>query len=169
MSLKILRMKCPTYQFNNELDLEKVAKDIDNILINNFRNQSVVLRGIQSEKHDLPKEQLIQQIISTGSDHHDSDNSNDVKVSDKQIDLFGLTCKISGSITLPILEGFHKWKPKSLEQPQRRVDIWMIYDITQLENIEYTHGFYGVKTRDGYVFKYPENQKNALLGILVID
>lgn len=169
MSVKIVHTACPAYQFNSKLDLDRVSSAIDNILINNFHNQDVVLRGIQSGKHKIAKDKLVELITDTGSDYNDLDNCNRVKVSDKRIDLFGLACKIAAPITLSILEGFHKWKPKSLERPQLKVDIWMIYDAHQLANIEYTHGHYGVRANDGYIFRKPENKKDALLGILVID
>jgi len=68
-----------------------------------------------------------------------------------------------------VLEGFHKWKPKALEKPQRRVDIWMIYDADQLKNIEYTHRHYGVKVKDGFMFNEPSSKKDALLGLIVIE
>lgn len=72
-------------------------------------------------------------------------------------------------MSLSILEGFHKWKPRCLEKPQTRADIWMIYDTTKLENIEYNHSYYNVKASDGYVFKDKSNAVDSLLGILVID
>jgi hypothetical protein len=57
----------------------------------------------------------------------------------------------------------------SLERPQLRVDIWMIYDANQLENVEYNHSYYNVKARDGYLFKNPNSKPDALLGVFVIN
>jgi len=168
MSIKPKYIACQDYRFSNNLNLNKVASNIDSVLLENFRGQNIVLRGIQSEKHNLPKDELIQLIVETGSDRYDLDNSNEVKVSDKDIDLFGLACKVIAPITLPILEGFHKYKPKSLERPQYRVDIWMIYDASKLENVEYSHSYYDAKARDGYVFKNPQKKTEALLGLIVI-
>jgi len=161
-------MDCPAYRFDTKPDLKKISNDIDDMLINNFHGQDIVLRGIQSEKHNLPKDELIKLIIETGSDRYDLYNPGEIKISNKHIDLFGLACKVVASITLPILEGFHKYKPKSLERPQYRVDIWMIYDANRLKNVEYNHSYYNVKACDGYVFKNPKNKKDALLGVLVI-
>jgi hypothetical protein len=159
---------CADYQFDN-LDLNKVSKCIDDVLIEKFANQKVVIRGIQSEKHELPKDQLVQQIINIGSDRYAQESKNKVKVNDRPIDLFGYACVAKSPMTLSVLEGFHKWKPMCLERPQRRVDIWMAYDADQLENIEYNHGYYGVKAKDGYLFKNQNEKQNALLGVLVID
>lgn len=166
--MKTIHISCSEYQFEN-LDLDNVSKCIDNALIENFADKNIVLRGIQSKQHSLPKDQLINQILKTGSDRNDSDSINEVKVNDRHIDTFGLACVVKSPITLPILEGFHKFKPKSLERPQLQLDIWMIYDAKKLTNVEYFHGHYKVMASDGYVFKDPANKPDSLLGILVID
>jgi len=169
MNTKIIYINCPEYQFNKHLDLDKVSSDIDNVLISNFNNKNVILRGIQSEKHILSKKELIEIILKTGTDRYGLDNINEVIVSHDHIDLFGFACKIVAPITLPILEGFHKWKPKSLERPQCKVDIWMVYDAKKLKNVEYDHSYYNVKANDGYIFIKPKDKVDALLGVLVIE
>lgn len=168
--IKPILLSCPCYEFSGELDLKKVSQCIDNTLVNKFEGKKVVIRGIQSKKHTLPKEKLIQQIVQTGSDRYASTGKHEVRVSKDPIDLFGYGCIIKKSpIVLPTLEGFHKWKPKSLERPQLKLDIWMIYDASQLENIEYFHSYYGVKAKDGYIFKNPKDKTSALLGVVVIQ
>lgn len=168
MNTIVKHISCPYYQFDN-LDLDKVSQCIDSALIDLFANKKIVIRGIQSEKHNLPKEQLIQQIINTGSDRYGSENKNEVKVSDRPIDLFGFACVAKSPMTLSVLEGFHKWKPMCLERPKRKVDIWMVYDASQLNNVEYNHSYYNVKAKDGYTFKDPLNKQKSLLGVFVID
>ncbi|MEI6850690.1 MAG: hypothetical protein WCK26_01855 [Candidatus Saccharibacteria bacterium] len=168
MSTKIIRISCSDYKFDN-LNLEKVSKFIDDVLVDNFSGKDVVLRAIQSEKHDLPKDKIIELIINTGSDRYESKSTNEVKVNNIHIDLFGMACKIKDSISIKILEGFHKWKPKCLERPQLKLDIWMIYDANSLNNIEYLHSYYHVKARDGYTFKDPKHKVDALIGVLIID
>lgn len=168
MSTKLIHISCPDYQFDN-LDLNVVSQTIDCALISNFANQKVVIRGIQSEKHELPKEKLINQILETGSDRYGLENKNEVKVSDQPIDLFGFACIAKSPMTLSVLEGFHKWKPMCLERPQRKVDIWMIYDASKLDNVEYHHSYYDVKAKDGYTFKDPLSKQQSLLGVLVIN
>jgi len=101
-----VHVTCPDYQFDPKLDLTKVSSVIDNILIDNFHNQDVVIRGIQSGKHNLVKDKLIELITKTGSDYNSLDNSNKVTVRDKRIDLFGLSCKVAAPITISILEVF---------------------------------------------------------------
>lgn len=167
---QLLKITCPDYKFGKALSLEKVSQCIDDALIKYFKDKDVVIRGIQSEKHNMPKEKLIEQILRDGFDRNAPSHKNEVAVSDKHIDLFGYRCVIKQPpVVLPTLEGFHKWKPKSLERPQRKVDIWMIYDAKQLDNVEYNHSHYGVKAKDGYVFKDPKRKQDTLLGIIVIE
>jgi len=170
MDIKCIYLTCPTYKFDENIDLKNISLIIDNSLIDNFYDKNVVLRGVQSEKHNISKQEIINHILATGSDKYETTSSKEVNVSDEQIDLFGYGCKINKSpITLSIIEGFHKWKPKSLEKPQLKVDIWMIYDANQLNNIEYNHSYYGVKASDGYTFKNPDDKQTALIGVIVIN
>ena len=170
MKTKSIYLTCPAYKFNENIDLKNISQIIDNSLIDNFYGKRVVLRGIQSEKHNIPKQKIIDHILITGSDKYETTNIKEVNVSDKQIDLFGYRCKISEPpITLKTLEGFHKWNPESIERPQLKVDIWMIYDANQLNNIEYNHSYYDVKASDGYTFKNPNNKQDTLIGIVIID
>lgn len=167
---KYIEVRCPEYVFTGSLSLEAVSNCIDVALRDKFENRKVVLRGIQSDRHSLPKQKLIKHILDTGTDRYDFENINEVKVSEKPLDLFGLACVVEKkAICLPILEGFHKWKPKSLERPQCRVDIWMVYDATKLINVEYTHTLYGVKAKDGYLFVNPKNKQDTLLGVIVVN
>jgi hypothetical protein len=168
MSALLEYISCPDYQFDS-LDLNKISQCIDRSIINKFADQKIVIRGIQSEKHDIPKDKLVQLILDTGTDRHGAKSDHAIKVNDRPIDLFGFGCKAHGPLTLSVLEGFHKWKPMSLERPQLRVDIWMIYDANQLENVEYNHSYYNVKARDGYLFKNPNSKPDALLGVFVIN
>ena len=170
MSTQLIHIKCPDYTFDSALDLNKVALCIDQRLIEYFYNRNVVIRGVQSEKHQVSKENLVNKILESGSDRYEEKSKHEVKSSDKPIDLFGLACIIANiPITLPILEGFHRWKPMSLEKPQLRADIWLIYEADKLENIEYNHSNYNVKARDGYIFKDAANKPDAMIGIIVID
>jgi len=165
---KVIKFQCPEYQFDN-LNVDAVGKCIDAQLVENFADMNIVLRGIQSEKHDLPKEELVKYILDTGTDYYQSDSDNAVKVSDKKIDMFGLKCKVIAPIALPTLQGFHIFKPKCLEKPQRKIDIWMVYDAAQLENVEYMHSHYNVIAHDGYVFKDQNDKQSALIGLLIIE
>jgi hypothetical protein len=171
MAIKQFKIQCPGYRFDQELNLEDVSADIDKVLTDNFAGRDLVLRGIQSEKHALSKSELIELIIRTGSDRYAAAGEalQATDVTDRPIDLFGFACLVGGPLSLPILEGFHKWKPKSLELPQLRVDIWMVYDADQLTNVEYTHGHYGIIARDGYLFKDAAHSERALLGLIEID
>lgn len=168
--VKIFKIKCPDYNPSNISTIKKTVKTIDEVIIDNFNGKDVVIRAVQSAKHDISKDELIQKIVDTGSDRYGSDSKNAKSVNDKPIDLFGYACKVDKPpFTLSILEGFHRWKPMSLEVPQRKADIWMIYDANQLINVEYNHSYYHVKAHDGYLFKDTDNKNESLLGLIVIE
>jgi len=166
---RLINFNCPEYICDDKLDLEKISSCIDKVLVDNFADQNVILRGIQSGKHNIPRNELIQKIIDTGTDIYKTDNNTACNMSDRQIDMFGMACKITPPITLKVLEGFHKFKPKSLEHPQYPIDIWMVYDPEQLENIEYIHNRYHVKVSDGYIFKNQDDKTSALLAVFVMN
>ena len=166
---KVVELSCPEYVFDDSLNLLKVSKRIDGALIDNFAGKSVVLRGIQSGKHALRKDKLIELIRRTGTDKYEVSSNNSVDVIGERVDLFGMSCTIEGSVALEILKGFHVYKPKSLERPQQRVDIWLIYDTSRLTNVEYFHRIYGVRANDGYVFKNPYDKAGGLLGMIIIQ
>jgi hypothetical protein len=152
-------------------DLNQVSSQIDDALLANFPDKTVVLRGVQSAKHSLSPEELADKIVQTGTDRADKSSQHLVDSADRPVDFYGKECLINQKnrpFVLSILEGFHKYKPMSLERPQYPVDVWMIYDARQLDNVEYIHKKYGVKTRDGYLFKHPDDKPATLLGAIVI-
>ena len=102
---KIVELSCSEYVFDNFLNLLKVSKRTGGALIDNFAGQSVVIRGIQSGKHFLRKDKLIEFILTTGTDSYEVASNNSVDVTGERIDLFGVSCTIEGSITLEILKG----------------------------------------------------------------
>jgi hypothetical protein len=166
--MTIIYLSCPEYNFDGILDIKKVSQKIDTALLDNFPGQSIVLRAVQSEKCTLDKGDLINYIKRTGVDRYETSAASYVDVSDTKIDLFGMKCIVKGDISLPILKGFHIYKPKSLERPQYKLDIWMVYDAIKLKNVEYFHKAYKVTAKDGYVFRDENNKADALIGLLAI-
>ena len=165
-----MKIKIPSYKFNSNLDISKISSEIDGVIKSNFYGQKIVVRGLQSTKHALSKSDLIDKILDFGSDRYSLSNSNARLVNDKPIDIFGYGCEVDDSpITLSVLEGFHKYKPMCLEKPQRKVDIWLIYDADKLKNVEYHHKQYDVQAKDGYLFRDSKNQKDALIGVIIIE
>lgn len=167
---KLMKIKIPSYKFNSNLDISKISSEIDEVIKSNFYGQKIVVRGLQSEKHTLSRDDLINKILDFGSDRYSLNNNNARLVNDKPIDIFGYGCRVEGEpITLSVLEGFHKYRPMCLEKPQRKVDIWLIYDADKLVNVEYHHNYYDVKAKDGYLFKDSKNKKYALIGVIIIE
>lgn len=167
---KIFQIDCPEYNFETMPDLKAIGQKIEGSIVNEFNGQHVILRCVQSGKHNHSKQELIDHILSNGTDYYQSGNENATNMADKKIDTYGYDCTVGKSdIGYHMLEGFHLLKPKCLEKPQYPVDIWMIYDPDQLENVEYLHQRYNVIARDAYIFKDPANKTEALKGIFIIS
>lgn len=114
-----------------------------------------LIRGIQSGKYDLNRDDLIDRIARSGSDaYSEIDNGREI--------LFA--APYSGKQTLDtILSGFHEFKPKCEERPQYPVDIWMVFDQNAFENIKYVHPRHNVIANDKWQIK-----DRGFLGLQVI-
>lgn len=127
--------------------VEKLAKD------------SSLIRGIQSGKHDLGRDELIESIIRNGSD------GNSEIVNEKGV-LFA--APYYGMQTIEtILSGFHEFKPKCEERPQYPVDIWMIYNQAAFENITYLHARHNVIANDKWQMR--KKEFSELMGIVIVN
>ncbi len=166
---KIIKTDCPEYNFDREPDLKKIGKKIDKVLTDNFNSKDIILRCVQSGKHES-KQALIDHIIRSGSDYYEAESHKATNMADRKIDLYGYACTVGKSnIGYHMLEGFHIFKPKCLEKPQYPVDIWMIYNPEQLENVEYLHQRYNVIARDGYLFKNKDDKRKVLIGLIIVN
>ncbi len=166
---KIIETDIPEYDFDCEPDLKEIGEKIDKILMDNFGGKDIILRCVQSGKHES-KQALIGHIINSGSDYYENESDKAANMTDRKIDLYGYACSVGKTdIGYHMLEGFHLLKPKSLEKPQYPVDIWMIYNPKQLENVEYLHQRYNVIARDGYLFKDKNNKQKALIGLIIVN
>jgi hypothetical protein len=171
MTNKLHYIDCPAYTLSDNMDLNAVSQCIDSEIRRLFTGQEILLRGIQSGKHSMPKEHLIQDILSNGTDKITDDRGPAGNDGATGIDIHASHVVVSGQdpLTHFTLRAFHEFKPKAQERPKLRVDIWMIYNPSQLDNIEYLHPRHHVIARDGYRFKNPNNKTDALLGLIVIN
>jgi len=130
---------------------QQISVEIDSITLGNL-----IIRGMQSGKHDLSKEDLLQAIVKNGREYENTDEPNTV---------FAALYESKDTVQ-HILEGFHKYKPKSEERPQYPVDIWLIFDARAYENIGYLHPRHNVIARDKW--KRVDPTKTGLLEVIVL-
>lgn len=168
----VFRVSCPDYLLGDKLDLKKVGRCIDEVLIRNFPNQRIVLRTLSSSDHSVRKARLLEIIEQTGTDRYDPKRKGDryENAESKQIDLFGRTCTVSPGkpLSKALLQGFHIYGAKFHGRPSPKMDIWLVYDRDKLKSVLHYYERYQVYKRDGYVFKDPRHKNQALLGILDI-
>lgn len=132
----------------------KISDVIDSLPANRF---GFLVRGIQSQKHKITKDQLKVRVLENGVELEGAEKSNEI---------FAAPYRGESTI-LQILEGFHRYKPKCEERPQYMVDIWMVFDVNAYDNIEYLHPRHDVIARDKWKRKNPKD--SGLVGIVVID
>lgn len=170
MNIKTIKFKVNEYGFGKNdnpyeindkqqpISLSKVANKISESIDNlNSNKLSILVRGVQSGKHKATTDQLLERILTNGTELDDARNSHTI---------FAAPYRNEGTI-LQILEGFHKYKPKCEERPQYIVDIWMVFELDAYDNIEYLHPRHNVIARDKWKRKSPKN--TGLIGVVLIN
>lgn len=166
-SIPFVSLTIPEYFFKSSINdfawdaverksVDSIASIIDNELRRNFSMDKTLVRGIQSARHDLRRDELIGLIIKNGSDYYRDSGATDIFATEFDED----------SVKM-ILEGFHMFKPKCAESPQYIVDVWMVFDQNSFDNVEYLHPRHKTIANDKWRVKHPKD--NGLRGILVIN
>ncbi len=170
---KISTIHCPAYysrpdnpyQFDtgDPSLLHTIADAIDTELLRRFRGKDVLVRGVQSANFDISQSHLANYIAVHGGDYTlkpDRDTAYDFHAAHHP--------GFQGGCSLPILEGFHVYKPKCNELPLKPLDIWMVFDAGSYEEISYIHPRHDIVARDRYKLRQDFNANDSLLGIICI-
>lgn len=159
---KIVRVAIPEYEYDikenpfafdleHPKDLTPIAERLNAEIQARFEGKDILVRAVQSGHFTLQRNQLIKSIVAHGGDHVFARNEEA-----DTIYALDFTPWSSESTALKMLEGFHKFKPKSEEHPHYPVDIWMIFDATSYDNVEYLHPRHNVIARDKWQATSPE-------------
>lgn len=157
---KIVRIAIPEYTYDtNEnpfafdseqpKNLSRIADRLDVEIMGRFGGSNILVRAVQSGHFTLQCNQLIKSIVAHGGDYVFRRGDEVPGIMYAQ----GFEPWTSESTILTILEGFHRFKPKSEERPQYPVDIWMVFDAYEYENEEYLHPRHNVTARDKWKAK----------------
>lgn len=145
------------YDSKPKTSVEPAADVISETISSLIGEKRVLVRGIQSGRHAIPKADLVKIIEENGADYqHNGSIANEMYAS-----------PFSSDVIFKILEGFHVYKPKSEERPQYPVDIWMIYSADSYENIEYLHPRHKVLAKDKWRRK--DDSQSGLFAMVVIN
>ena len=150
------------------LDIAKTASSISEAILESAQ-PPFILRGLQSGKHSLDKDEIINKILINGSDLFEPTNV--TALNGQMLDIWAGEVETEEELTpwlIKLLEGFHVYKPKSEEQPQLPIDIFIIYDPKQLQRVQYTHPRHNVIADDAFVFKNQSDKQSAITRIIDI-
>jgi|SRR3989344_9607256 len=172
-SIPIYEISLPEYTINQKPKYDQIGVKLDLFIKQHFLGKKVCIRAVGSQDHKLAKTDLIKRIIEQGTDKYEKDkhsfwNEWDV-YRDKGIDLFACFKKITKDFHFmhevigDFYEGALADRGYSI-----RIDILLFYDPDKLENIpiKYAENDIG---EDAWKFKFPEQKKEALIGIIQIN
>ncbi len=167
--MKRIEIAVPEYTVESEPNYESIGRKIDNALMNNFSGDEILLRGIGSSEHNIDREELIQTIITTGTDRYDEARRGDryENVDNKHIDLFAFEETVHEHMNLgwQVIYGFYH-SAISVHGRPTKIDILTIYDASYFDVVEHRyHGRTDIKT-DGFAFKDGVEKSNAVIGII---
>ena len=169
MKVTVKKIKIDEYNFDADnnpyehdsttqpITLADIAQQISVEIDDLFAHHRVIIRGIQSGKYAVDKDVLLRAIIKDSQEYKNIDEPNTI-----------FATLFEGKATIQhILEGFHKYKPKSKERPQYPIDVWLIFDAGAYENVEYLHQRHNVLARDKWKRIDPTNA--GLLEVVVVS
>lgn len=166
MTIPVYKISVSEYNVKKKSDWEKIGSKIDVIIKKHFMGKKIAIRCLSSDEHDKSTDDLIKIIKKLGVDKYDPSRKGDryENVDNKHIDIFALDFLVNSKDIMKIfIESFYVYPKKPI-----RIDIAIIYDAAKLKRVLHRYeGRIDIK-RDGFVFKDPENKKDALLGIIKI-
>jgi hypothetical protein len=172
MKISVYSIKVPEYNVKSKPDHKKIGAKIDKIIKRYFLGKKVAIRCLDSKYHKGKSISSLIKIIKTlGTDRYNPKIKGDryENVEGKRIDIFALDFKIkeNGEYMKQFIEPFYDFPINFGEKPIR-LNLVVIYDASKLKRV--THKYNGRKDikKDGFIFKNPNNKKEALLGIVKI-
>jgi len=173
MKIPVYQITLPEYHVKTKPDYVRIGEKIDKIIKKHFLDKKVAIRCLGSQEHKKKSlKNLIQIIKKFGTDRYDSKRTGDryENVDKKDIDFFALDFNIKpqSKIMEQFIEPFYLYPPKIRGAKPVRLDIVILYDLSKLKRV--IHRYEGRKDikKDGFIFKNPENKKEAILGIVKI-
>ncbi|MCA9347647.1 hypothetical protein KC930_03670 [Candidatus Saccharibacteria bacterium] len=167
-------IKILEYIVDTEPVFKAIGEKLDDWIKKNYMEQRIAIRALSSEEHrDLSREELVEIIKNDGTDRYNTNRKGDryENVKGKHIDLFAFPVdpvNEDSEMFEHMLRSFYHWPLKERGYPVR-IDIVIIYDLSQLEEVEHRYKGRDDIKRDGFVFKNPKSKSEAILGILLVD
>ncbi len=172
-SIPVYEISLPEYTLQQKPDYDKIGAKLDLFIKQHFLSKRVCIRALGSQDHKLPTENLVKRIIREGTDKYEKNKRSfwhdwDV-YKDKGIDLFACFKNITEDFQFmdEVIGDFYEGALADRGYSVR-VDILLFYDPDKLEMIpiKYAENDIG---EDAWKFKFPEQKKEALIGIIQIN
>lgn len=170
--VKVYQISVPEYHVRSKPDWNKIGSKIDKVIKKYFLGKKAAIRCLSSNDHKGKSiNEMVKIIKKSGTDRYCSKRKGDryENIENKKIDFFALDFKIkdNSKIMEQFIEPFYLWPPKFGDKP-KRLDIVIIYDISKLKRVIHQYEGRDDIKKDGFVFKDPNNKKEALLGVIKI-
>lgn len=171
MKIPVYPIKLKEYQVKTKPDFVNIGKKLDKVIKKHFSGKKVAIRCLSSKDHNKSVAEIIKIIKEKGTDRYNSKIKGDRydNIGNKKIDIFALDFKVSSKSVIMenFIEPFYVFPMESGEKPIR-INIVIIYDFSKLKRVMHQYeGREDIK-KDGFIFKDPNNKKDALLGIIKI-
>jgi hypothetical protein len=167
----VFTVHLPDYKVDNEPGHKAIGKVVDNCLREHFLWQTVVVRGLSSGEHQMSVDELIEIIKRSGTDRYDPERVGDryENIQGKYIDLFAFRRTITEQTQLfkDLSWGLYHGAIAIHGKPVR-LDILTVYDASKLKAVVHQYEGRDDITRDGFVFREPDNKVGALKAIIRI-
>ncbi len=149
----------------------KVGQKFDRWLEENSPNEDIVLCFLGIQDHPgKTLDELADIVLKTGTDKYDLNRTGQgYNAGAEHIDFFGTPTKVRKDKNIFASELLSDLYRSTLGDRGYaiRIDIVIIYDASKLVSVEYLYGK-DIEESDGFIFRDPENKKDALLGVLKI-
>ncbi|MBW2997718.1 hypothetical protein KY349_05245 [Candidatus Woesearchaeota archaeon] len=170
--IPVYQITVPEYHVKSPPDHTSIGSRIDKVIKKHFLGKRVAIRCLGSQEHKGKSvDDMVKIIKKTGIDRYDPKRIGDryENVEGKHIDFFALdfTVKQNSRIMEKFIEPFYTWPPQLGGKPVR-LDIAIVYDLSKLKRVIHTYEGRDDIKKDGFVFRNPENKRDALLGIIKI-
>lgn len=171
---KIITISIPEYTLDTQPDYKAIGDKLDKILEANFNGRNIAIRAISTADHPQHTlDELTQIVVDTGTDKYDPNRKGVEGFDDYNVDFqagFGTVGENLKGEGADIIQKFYE--NTLLDRGYRlRIDLLLIYDLSQLAKAEKYPGKEGVHPRlEPYLFKFrnPENKPGALIGVIKI-
>jgi hypothetical protein len=160
-------LRAPIYEILiGSRDLDAINEEIDSAIKSCFAGQHLRIRVLGSERHEgKTLDELIDIIADTGTDRYDpavrSDRYDNRE--GKRIDFFALDFVVNPHTKIL---GEFTWRKKL--RPPLKIDVVIVYDISQVERVVYTPTGREDNKFDGFAFRDGSKKRDAIKAVFKI-